>query len=232
MLDTWSVHTLVFDVDDTLYPERDYVLSGFKAVDAWLAARQNVSGFYACAERLFSAGCRGRIFDEVLAELGRSEAPEWAPGMLAVYRAHKPTIALTEEAVDILAWSKQRFQLALISDGYLDVQREKAVALGLSGWIACQVFSDEWGREAWKPSERPFREVMARLPGEPSGYVYVADNPRKDFIAPRRLGWKTIRFQRTGGEHSDYKARPEEAADRDIVSLRQLKEILTLALTP
>ena len=226
MTESCAVHTVVFDMDDTLFPEREYVLGGFKAVDAWLAARHGISGFHARAGQLFAAGRRGRIFDEALAELGRPEGAKWVPEMLAVYRGHQPAIALTEDTIEILEWTEQRFQLALISDGYLDVQRGKAGALGLSRWIPCQVFSDEWGREAWKPSERPFREVMARLIGEPAGYVYVADNPRKDFIAPRRLGWKTVRFRRTGGEHADYEAQPGEAADRDIASLRELKDIL------
>lgn len=226
MPNTWSVHTLVFDVDDTLFPERDYVLSGFKAVDAWLEARQDVSGFLTQAARLFDAGRRGRIFDEVLGELGRPDGAKWVPEMVAVYRKHQPAIALTEEAIEILVWSEQRFRLALISDGYLEVQRSKAEALGLSRWISCQVFSDQWSREAWKPSERPFLEVMARLPGEPAGYVYVADNPRKDFIAPLRLGWKTIRFRRPGGEHADYESQSGEASERDITSLRELKEML------
>lgn len=229
MTEPWPVHTVVFDMDDTLFPEREYVLSGFKAVDSWLAEKQGVFGFHARAERLFSAGRRGWIFDEALAELGCPAGTSWVPEMLTVYRQHQPAIALTDDATEILDWSAQRFRLALISDGYLEVQRGKSGALGLSRWISCQVFSDEWGREAWKPSERPFREVMTRLPGEPSGYVYVADNPRKDFIAPRRLGWRTIRLRRPGGEHVDYEAQSEEAAERDVTSLRQLRGILAPA---
>ena len=27
-----GLHAIIFDLDDTLYPERDYVLSGFRAV--------------------------------------------------------------------------------------------------------------------------------------------------------------------------------------------------------
>jgi putative hydrolase of the HAD superfamily len=57
---------LVFDLDDTLYPERDFVLSGFQAVSGWLRLQGGVEGFYDRALATFERGVRGRIFDEVL----------------------------------------------------------------------------------------------------------------------------------------------------------------------
>ena len=67
---------VTFDLDDTLYLERDFVRSGFAAVGAWLATERGVRGFEACAWRLFEAGRRGDIFDRVLPRLG--VAPERA----------------------------------------------------------------------------------------------------------------------------------------------------------
>ena len=32
--------------------------------------------------------------------------------------------------------------------------------------------------------------------------AYLGDNPRKDFTAPRRLGWRTARVRRAEGEHA------------------------------
>ena len=40
--DRWPVHTVVFDLDDTLFAERDYVLSGFRAVDEWIRRERRV----------------------------------------------------------------------------------------------------------------------------------------------------------------------------------------------
>jgi putative hydrolase of the HAD superfamily len=116
--------------------------------------------------------------------------------------------------------------LAVVSDGFWETQQKKAAALGLDRWINTIVFSDQWGREAWKPSERPFREVMTRLPGDRAGYVYVADNPYKDFIAPRQLGWRTVRLRRRDGEYALDEPRPNEAAESEIGSLFELRSIL------
>ena len=39
------IRTVVFDLDDTLFPEREFVLSGFAAVDAWLRNNRAITGF-------------------------------------------------------------------------------------------------------------------------------------------------------------------------------------------
>lgn len=232
MSEPWPVHTVVFDLDDTLYPERDYVLSGFAAADAWLKKNHGIGGLAVRSGELFAAGRRGKIFDDALRHLGVADPAPLVPQLVEAYRVHVPNIGLYSETVKVLIWAKQHFRLALISDGYLEVQRRKAAALGLERWIDCLIFTDQWGREAWKPSERSFREVMNRLPGEAGRYVYVSDNPRKDFIAPRRLGWRTLRLRRAGGEHADYQPAAGEAAERDIDSLAELPALLSPAGSP
>jgi len=54
----------------------------------------------------------------------------------------------------------------------------------------------------------------------------VADNPRKDFIGARQLGWRTVRVLRPAGEHAGYSPTPAEAADADITTLLTLKQLL------
>lgn len=35
-------------------------------------------------------------------------------------------------------------------------------------------------------------EFLMRLYPNASGFMYVGDNPKKDFIAPNALGWETV----------------------------------------
>ena len=63
-----AIHTVILDLDDTLFPEGAFVLSGFAAVDQWLRTEKGVEGLPQ-ATALFARGERGRIFDQVLAEL-------------------------------------------------------------------------------------------------------------------------------------------------------------------
>jgi putative hydrolase of the HAD superfamily len=230
MTEPWRIHTVVFDLDDTLYPERDYVLSGFAAVDRWLCDHRGLDGFREQAESLFSNGSRGRIFDEALMALGQSPDPELITGMVETYRQHVPQLSLCSDAAEALGWATEAgFNLGLITDGYQGVQERKVSALGLAARIPCRIVTDALGREFWKPSPEAFRRVMAHYGGEASGFVYVADNPRKDFIGARTLGWRTVRIRRQGGEHSAYEPSDIEAAEKEITSLRELKSLLVPA---
>ena len=222
MSEPWPIHTIVFDLDDTLYRESDFVRSGFFAADAWLRRERGIHGFLDPAQRLFAAGQRGTIFNQVLAEVGVLESDALVRTLIAVYREHEPALSLEPEAEAVLAWSENRFRLALITDGFAAVQARKIRALGLDCRIACRIITDEMGREFWKPHPAAFRRVMEALPGPADGFVYVADNPRKDFIAPRELGWRTLRLRRPGGEHSTYEASENEAAEREVASLAEL----------
>jgi putative hydrolase of the HAD superfamily len=174
---------VVFDLDDTLYAERDYQTSGIKAVcktlttlygrnieNELLAARDNgISDLWgeACA----------------LLKLPHSASEQ----MLWTYRLHSPDIRLAEGALALVALCKQQSrQVALLTDGRALTQRLKLQALGLSE-LPCYI-SEEHG--STKPDDKRFRLIMADYPAEQ--YVYIADNPMKDFIAPNALGWRTI----------------------------------------
>jgi putative hydrolase of the HAD superfamily len=221
------LHTIVFDLDDTLYSERDYVLSGFSAVDVWLQETKQVGGFAALATERFQAGQRGRIFDECLSDLGLGAGPEIVRQMLAVYREHKPMLKLFPDAVQtLLHVYKCAMNLALITDGYAAVQLHKIHALGLESIIKYRIITDEMGRSHWKPSPEPFRRVMTHFGGDPSGFAYVGDNPHKDFIGCRPLGWQSVRVRRPGSEYAAYTASLEEAADVEIIELKELMELL------
>ena len=220
--------TLVFDLDDTLYPERDYVRSGLAAAARAFGDAVPEVGegpFLARAISLFGAGARGRIFDQALAEVGQPASAELVARLVEAYRDHEPTsLALFEDARAALARWGARGPLGLVTDGYLTVQRAKVRSLGIERLFGAVCYTDALGgRDAWKPSPRGFVDVMSRLGRPASRYVYVADNPNKDFQAPRALGWRTVRVRREGGEHACVEAPDANAApDVEVASLDAL----------
>ena len=193
---------IVFDLDDTLYPERAYVLSGMRAVAAWAERRWGLPEERSFAELrgLVDQGVRGDTFNRWLGAHGLDSA-ERVDALVSVYRAHEPQIEPYRGARQLLGRLGRSCPLGLVTDGYLDVQQRKVAALGLARRFQAIVYSDQWGRDAWKPSCRPFREVLEQLSVAPGRAVYVGDNPRKDFRAPRRLGMETIRIHHADGLH-------------------------------
>ncbi|MBP6505928.1 MAG: HAD family hydrolase [Opitutaceae bacterium] len=221
------VHTVVFDLDDTLYAEADFVDSGFRAVDHWLSVHEGVKGFLEHARRHFNTGMRGKIFDAALNDLGVVAVPERVTILVEVYRSHVPEISLDAAVSRFLDWTAPRFNLAVLTDGYAVAQRQKLEALKLRRWFDCIIVTDEIGRQFWKPHRIGFERIMARFAGAVAGYVYVADNPQKDFIAPRQLGWRTVRLRRERGEYTRHESKKNELIDLEITSLPELKTWLT-----
>jgi putative hydrolase of the HAD superfamily len=220
---------LVFDLDDTLFAEREFVLSGFVAVDRWLQEERAITGFAAEAGRLFASGIRGRVFDEALHRLRVEGGADPIQQMVEVYRAHEPRLTLLPEAEWVLESYRGLLRLGLITDGYARTQRNKVAALGIGGRFDSIVYTDDLGRANWKPSPVPFRLMMDRLGCAGEECVYVADNPAKDFIAPNGLGWQTVQIRRAGGEYGGTpvsEVEPSHRARCVISSLLELRTIL------
>jgi putative hydrolase of the HAD superfamily len=214
---------VVFDLDDTLYLERDFVRSGFAAVGGWLEANYGVGAFEAHAWDLFLAGRRGDVFDRALPQLGLDPQPALIRRLVAVYREHLPTIRLEPAAADLLAALSGRCRLAVLTDGYHDTQRRKIAALALDTRCRPIICTDRWGREHWKPDPRGFLHIQQALEAPPERCIYIGDNPAKDFRAPKALGWRTLRLRHPQGEHA--RAAPASPLDDADVTVTSLAEV-------
>jgi len=220
---------IVFDLDDTLYAERDYVLSGMRAVADWARRAFDLPAERSCAElrSLVDAGARGNTFDRWLARHGIAAA-EHVATMVEVYRSHRPTIALQPAVEKLLQRLAARYRLGIVTDGYLAVQRQKVAALGIERRVHAIVYSDALGRDAWKPDPRPFYEVLAQLDVPAQRAVYVGDNPAKDFLGARRAGMASIRLRRTNGVYRHLEpSKSATAPDAEITSLDHLEATLS-----
>ena len=191
------IQGVVFDIDDTLYLERDYVRSGFLYVARHVAATVEEAREIAdWLWRAFERGVRGDTFDQLLAARPDLAARVTAIDLIAAYRSHVPTISLLpgmQEVLDDL--SAAGLRLGVLSDGPIESQRAKAEALGLDAWFDPVLLTAARGRGFAKPGTLGFEWIASswRLP-HPE-LAYVADNPLKDFRGPRRLGWRTIRLR-------------------------------------
>jgi len=219
------IQAIVFDLDDTLYPERAYTLSGFQAVVTWAEEHLGIPHHQGFAElrRLFEEGVRGDTFNRWLESHG-FQPDDWVPQMVQVYREHNPHIEPYPEVPELLQRLRPRYRLGLVSDGYAEVQRRKLAALGLTSCFDALVFSDEWGREAWKPNTWPFETVLERLGVTGPEAIYVADNPHKDFLGARQVGMWTVRVRRSDGLYSHLEPpSSEHAPDVEIETLSELE---------
>ncbi len=222
-----GLKAVIFDLDDTLYPEREYVRSGFHAVGEWAERRLGVSQAIVRAElqALFDAEFRGDTFQWWLSEQGLPES--LLEEMVQIFRTHAPRIALYPDAELVLNELKPKYRLGLVTEGRRENQQAKIRALGLDRWLAAVVILGEEDHAEWKPSRKPFDRMLGMLSAAGNQAVYVGDNPRKDFRGAREAGMATVRIRRPEGLHSqDEPAAPVDAPDREIGTLEQLMEVL------
>jgi putative hydrolase of the HAD superfamily len=222
-----NTHVLVFDMDDTLYPERDYVHSGLRAAGALAERELGVANLATEAIALFESGRRGDLFQQALRRLGRQVDETTIGALVAAYRNHRPTLHFFPDVEEVLRqFRRSGATLAVITDGHLPPQKLKADALRLPMLFNPVVFTEELGREHWKPSQRAFALIEQVCRAVPSKCVYVADNPRKDFMAPRARGWTTVRVRRPATEHAHVEALPGYEADLEVSDFTGLRRAL------
>jgi putative hydrolase of the HAD superfamily len=194
---------IVFDLDDTLYLERDYVRSGFNAVGHWATTALGLSN---CAERAwhaFESGVRGSIFQVVLTEAGRAPEAGVINEMVRVYRNHSPVISMPEDSLYCLQELRKYAALAVITDGIAGTQQAKCHALSLHDLVDTVICTGQWGPEYYKPNPYAFNYLAAQPGRSASRFAYIADNPTKDFQAPIDLGWDVVRIKRPAGLYSN-----------------------------
>lgn len=215
MMPSSKADRIVFDLDDTLYLERDFAISGFRAVGLWL----NRDDFAARCQELFDGGCRGDIFDRALQGSGLSAPVE---ALVRVYRDHVPQIALCPDASRYLRVHGAR--VGLITDGPERMQRTKIAVLGLEAYCDAIIPTGQWQGNFGKPHPRAFEMIAGQAAGRRC--VYVADNPAKDFITPNRMGWITVQILRPLRVHRGDPPDAAHAARHRIDSLDHLDGLL------
>jgi len=102
----------------------------------------------------------------------------------------------------------------------------KVRALGIEKYFKLIVYTEQLGREFWKPSPAGFEKIMQTLEAKPENMAYIADNEKKDFIAPNKLGFLTIQLIRPARIHTSVCEEPEGRAQYIIRQISQLPGLL------
>lgn len=220
------IRGLVFDLDDTLFDECEYVQSGFSHVARLLGESEaEASAIEAWLTATFESGVRGDTFERLLREFPAFADRTTIDALVQGYRAHPPRISLASGMDTLLdALQRRGTRLGLLTDGPVESQTAKVAALSLDRWFEPIVITGRLGPGFAKPALAGFESIARRWAFAPSELAYVGDNPEKDFVGPRRLGWRTIRLLRPG--QLRFAQRPASDAHRPDVDIHDLSDLL------
>lgn len=212
------IRAVIFDLDDTLYSEKEYVRSGYRQVAAQLPQISDAE------VQLWGAFAEGKAaIDTVLDQVGLNDNDTKAK-CLRAYRNQIPDIHLYEGVRELLEQLRSRgIKLGILTDGRPEGQHAKLRALGLENMVDSILITDELGGPQFrKPNELSFRIMQTRLGIPFEQMVYVGDNADKDFKAPKMLGMQWVQLYNADGLY----CRDELPHTNSVLSVEALAKLL------
>jgi putative hydrolase of the HAD superfamily len=220
---TLQSRAVLFDLDETLYPERRFALSGFLAVARTVAADAGVSPeqVFRTLSSALRRGERVTAFQRLCVSLRWPE--ERVASLVDIYRRHDPSLRLPAESLLTLSALKSGWRLAIVTNGSPAIQTAKVRALGLAGLVDKVIYAFQSGSGRGKPEPEAFLDAARFLDVPPARCVFVGDDPLRDVGGARRVGMKTIRVRR--GLHARDVLGAHEEADAVVDSLKTVPRI-------
>jgi putative hydrolase of the HAD superfamily len=182
---------VLFDLDDTLYPQRRFLFSGFAAVARYV--ERTAGEDRARVFRVLRDAWRERPGQELQACVERFGLPTTLlPTLLGIMRGHGPAIRLPRSSALALTTLRARWRTGIVTNGDPAIQRRKVDALGLVSLVDGVVFAGEHGTGAGKPEAAPFAAALDRLHAVPGRTVFVGNDEACDVAGAAALGMRTV----------------------------------------
>lgn len=183
---------VIFDLDDTLYPERRFALSGHAALARALGERTGmpVGVLFRFLARRFQRHGREGLLQAFCAAHGLPMAD--VPEYVDLIRSHTPRLRLPRVTREVLVTLREQgLRLGVLTNGLPGTQRAKVASLGLASYVDAITYAQEHAPEG-KPSRACFAAVIGRLAVAPAQAVFVGDHPEKDIAGAAAAGLGTI----------------------------------------
>jgi putative hydrolase of the HAD superfamily len=218
-----DARAVVFDLDDTLYPCRRFVSSGFRAVAVAVERQYGVPAGLAL-RTLFQARARGGRGQELQHLCRALDLPEALAATLRSWiRGHAPTLRLPERSRQVLQQLRPGWRLGILTNGDPAIQERKVAALGVGALVDAVVFANACGDGRGKPAREGFQAVLERLDTPAGSSVFVGDDGLADMHGAMGVEMKTIHvLRRTRWVPV---GRPVTGADAAVTTLLQVPEI-------
>lgn len=197
------IKAIFFDLDNTLYDQMEYFLSGFATISDHLSQKYALAKDDIYSRLMTLQHTKGsmytNLFDGLLDSFGIHDKKEVQNLIHLYHTTSVDTLSLYEDAADVLPGLAEDYLLGLITNGNAGMQRRKAAALNLNRLLKIRIYTADIGFP--KPSPQGFQYAISISGTQPSESIYVGDNPYTDFAGPYEIGMSTVRIVR--GEFKD-----------------------------
>jgi putative hydrolase of the HAD superfamily len=220
------IKALLFDLDDTLYREKDFVESGYRAVARYISARFGCDYHQFYSTMIDAHDIHGRQMVMTVVKEMFPHTSISIDNLVSIYRDHRPEIQMYPGYLDLLRELSHSYQLGIITDGMPEVQESKVRALRVEGVMDNIIYTWKYGEEKQKPHPLSFELMLKSLQTEASNALYVGDNPSKDCAGAHRAGIKFVHIRPPVNSNDSRNEMPGNKPEFSIETLFQLRPIL------
>lgn len=174
-----------FDLDNTLFDQNDYNIKVIKEFSKLLSIQEsNLIEAYMKSRN-------SRDFIRSTLEGSQVYSEENHNLFFEIYRTLNCSISLFEPARIVLSKLKEikNIKLFLITNGVVEVQKNKVKCLDIEKYMDLIVYARMWGPDNEKPNLKPFEFAFQNLGGTPDEYIMFGDSVVNDIGPALRMGW-------------------------------------------
>lgn len=202
-----KINVVIFDLDDTLVSEKEYIQSGFMHISKLLSNKtsMNQSEIFSLLNNLFNENSEN-VFNRFYEFVNYEYSEKDIIHLVYEYRNHFPNLSLYTDVLPCMDYLKKNgIKTGIITDGYKESQQQKIKAIKANEYIDKMIITDQLGREYWKPHPKSFEILKEYFNVDYNEIMYVGDNPTKDFYISSIYPITTVRIKRENGVYVNSK---------------------------
>jgi putative hydrolase of the HAD superfamily len=225
------VSAVIFDLDNVLYDEQDYIKAAYRNIAIFLSKRCRLQEEQIYKKLLDDlkkkTSLYPHLFDDFLTNFGLDK--RLVSNMLRIYANTTVNLALYSGADQLLsALKQQKIKSGLVTNGDVETQRNKVHLLGIEKYFDTILYTREFGKGNEKPNPEAYRKTLRVLNVHPEEVVCVGDNPHTDFFGAKKLGIRTVRL--LSGEFRNVRLSADYEADITVRNFKELSNIIAQSI--
>ena len=194
---------VIFDLDDTLYSKNEVFFKTFcqfatPTIDAeslYLTyQKRSDEAFekFSSGEITLSQSHLNRVYN-TFKDVGIELTSEKIQAFIKAYKDNLNSITLSKEWIEVFQQcNKESYQIAILTNGPTDHQKDKLYQLNLSKWIPEEFWFISESIQAKKPSIQAFHHVESNISADE--YFMIGDDIHTDIKGAIQANWHPIQF--------------------------------------
>ena len=194
---------VIFDLDDTLYSKSEVF---FKTFSQFATPSIDAESLYLTyqkrSDEAFEKFSAGEIslsqshlerVSNTFKDVGIELSSEKIQAFIKAYQDTLNTITLSEEWIEVFQQcNKESYQIAILTNGPTNHQKNKLYQLNLSKWIPEDFWFISESIQAKKPSIQAFHHVESKISADE--YFMLGDDIHSDIKGAIQANWHPIQF--------------------------------------